>query len=97
MVLKIQDNKISMDEEIKRQFEEQLRALGERFGITNLQLKNFGDAAKKGADAFKKSLDDLNKEIKKGRAGYADRRLRVDLSDLLGPRAGRIRAAGDVG
>ena len=46
MVLKIQDNKISMDEEIKRQFEEQLRALGERFGITNLQLKNFDWTAK---------------------------------------------------
>jgi len=84
MVLKIQDNKISMDEEIKRQFEEQLRALGERFGITNLQLKNFGDAAKKGADAFKKSLDDLNKEIKKGRAGYADQlRALEQLNDAI--------------
>ena len=84
MVLKIQDNKISMDEEIKRQFEEQLRALGERFGITNLQLKNFGDAAKKGADAFKKSLDDLNKEIKKGRAGYADQLRALDqLNDAI--------------
>jgi hypothetical protein len=84
MVLKIQDNKISMDEEIKRQFEEQLRALGERFGITNLQLKNFGDAAKKGADAFKKSLDELNKEIKKGRAGYADQlRALEQLNDAI--------------
>ena len=84
MVLKIQDNKIPMDEEIKRQFEEQLRALGERFGITNLQLKNFGDAAKKGADAFKKSLDELNKEIKKGRAGYADQlRALEQLNDAI--------------
>jgi hypothetical protein len=84
MVLKIQDNKISMDEEIKRQFEEQLRALGERFGITNLQLKNFGDAAKKGSDAFKKSLDELNKEIKKGRAGYADQlRALEQLNDAI--------------
>jgi hypothetical protein len=73
-----------MDEEIRREFEEQLRALGERFGITNLQLKNFGDAAKKGADAFKKSLDELNKEIKKGRAGYADQlRALEQLNDAI--------------
>ena len=73
-----------MDEEIRREFEEQLRALGERFGITNLQLKNFGDAAKKGADAFKKSLDDLNKEIKKGRAVYADQlRALEQLNDAI--------------
>jgi hypothetical protein len=73
-----------MDDEIKREFEEQLKALGERFGITNLQLKNFGDAAKKGADAFKKSLDDLNKEIKKGRAGYADQlRALEQLNDAI--------------
>ena len=84
MVLKTQDNKIPMDEEIRREFEEQLKALGERFGITNLQLKNFGDAAKKGADAFKKSLDELNKEIKKGRAGYADQlRALEQLNDAI--------------
>ena len=84
MVLKTQDNKISMDEEIRREFEEALKALGERFGITNLQLKNFGDAAKKGADAFKKSLDELNKEIKKGRAGYADQlRALEQLNDAI--------------
>lgn len=73
-----------MDEEIRREFEEQLKALGERFGITNLQLKNFGDAAKKGADAFKKSIDDLNKEIKKGRAGYADQLRAIEqLNDAI--------------
>jgi hypothetical protein len=84
MVLKHRIKKIPMDEEIKRQFEEQLKALGERFGITNLQLKNFGDAAKKGADAFKKSLDELNKEIKKGRAGYADQlRALEQLNDAI--------------
>ena len=73
-----------LDPDIVRQFNEELGKLEARFGITIASLKSFGDAAKKGADAFKKSLDELNKEIKKGRAGYADQlRALEQLNDAI--------------
>ena len=73
-----------MDPEVIRQIEEELEKLEARFGITIGNLKSFGDAARKGADAFKKSLDELNKEIKKGRAGYSDQlRALEQLNDAI--------------
>lgn len=73
-----------MDEEIKRQFEEELKRLAERFGITSVNLKNFGDSAKKGSGEFRRSLEELNKEVKRGRAGYADQiRALENLNDAI--------------
>ena len=73
-----------LDPDIVRQVNEELEKLEARFGITIGNLKSFGDAARKGADAFKKSLDELNKEIKKGRAGYSDQlRALEQLNDAI--------------
>ena len=73
-----------LDPDKVRQFNEELERLEARFGITIASLKSFGDAARKGADAFKKSLDELNKEIKKGRAGYVDQlRALEQLNDAI--------------
>ncbi len=41
-----------LDPDIVRQFYEELGKLEARFGITIASLKSFGDAAKKGADAY---------------------------------------------
>ena len=73
-----------LDPDIVRQVNEELEKLEARFGITIGNLKSFGEAARKGADAFKKSLDELNKEIKKGRAGYSDQlRALEQLNDAI--------------
>ncbi len=73
-----------MDEEIKRQLEEGIKQLAERLGIANPILKNFGEAAKKGSAEFRKELDALSKEVKKGRATYADQLRKLEeLNDVI--------------
>lgn len=74
MVLKTQDNKIPMDElnELEKQALESINAILARFPAVTVALKNFGEQAKKSSADFKKELVELNKEIKKGRAGYQD-------------------------
>jgi len=59
-----------MDDDLQQQFEQAVKDLAERFGIASSSLKVFSDAAKKGGDNFKKSMDQLYKDIKKGNASF---------------------------
>jgi hypothetical protein len=83
MVLKHRIKKIPMnftEEEAARLIQELL----ERFPALTQAFKNFGDAAKRSTADFKKSIEDLNKDIKKGRAGFADQlRMLENLNDAL--------------
>lgn len=73
-----------MDDEALRRFEEELKKLTDRFGITNVSLKNFSDATKKSSADFKKEIEELNKQVKKNRAGYADQlRALEQLNDAI--------------
>ena len=73
-----------MDDEVLRRFEEELKKLTDRFGITNISLKNFGDATKKSSADFKKEIEELNKQVKKNRAGYADQLRAIEqLNDAI--------------
>lgn len=73
-----------MDDEALRRFEEELKKLTDRFGITNVSLKNFGDATKKSSADFKKEIEELNKQVKKNRAGYAEQlRALESLNDAI--------------
>jgi len=86
MVLKYRIKKIPMDElnEIEKQALETINAILARFPAVTQALKNFGDAAKKSSAEFKKSIEDLNKDIKKGRAGFTDQlRMLENLNDAL--------------
>ena len=73
-----------MDEFNEEQAREIIKALLERFPALTNAFKNFGEAAKKGTAEFKKQIDELNKEVKKGRAGYADQlRALEQLNDAI--------------
>ena len=75
-----------MDElnEIEKQALETINAILARFPAVTQALKNFGDAAKRSSADFKKSIEDLNKDIKKGRAGFTDQlRMLENLNDAL--------------
>jgi hypothetical protein len=84
MVLKIQDNKIPMDEINQEQARQIINAMLERFPALTDSFKKFGDAAKKGSAEFKKELEALSKQVAKGRAGYADQLRKLEeLNDVI--------------
>lgn len=73
-----------MDDESLRRFEEGIQELADRLGITNPILKSFANTAKKSSAEFKKSIEDLNKEVKKGQRGYADQLRKIEeLNDAI--------------
>ena len=64
--------------------QEAIDAMAEKFGLASPELAAFIKATSKGTKDFKKAIDDLNKEIKKGKASYADQKRVLDqLNDEL--------------
>lgn len=60
-----------MDEELERAREELVKLL-DRFPGLGQQLTDLGKAARAGSNDFKKSIQQLNKDVEKGRATYRD-------------------------
>lgn len=60
------------------QMQQDIQAVADKFGTTTEALGDFIKVTGKGTKDFKKSIDDLNKEIKKGTAGYADQKRLLD-------------------
>ena len=54
--------------------QQEIQAMADKFGTTTDGLADFIKVTSKGTKEFKKQLDDLNKEIKKGKAGYAQQK-----------------------
>jgi hypothetical protein len=54
--------------------QQEIQAMAEKFGTTTESLGDFIKVTGKGTKEFKKQIDDLNKEIKKGNAGYAEQK-----------------------
>ena len=72
-----------MDEELERAREELVKLL-DRFPGLGQQLSDLGKAAKAGSNDFKKSIQQLNKDVEKGRATYRDQvRMMEQLSDAI--------------
>lgn len=64
--------------------QQEIQAMAERFGTTTDGLSDFIKVTGKGTKEFKKQIEDLNKEIKKGQAGYAQQKKVLDeLNDAL--------------
>ena len=75
---------MAMDEFNEDQARQLINAMLERFPALTDSFKKFGDAAKKGSAEFKKEIDTLNKQIAKGRAGYADQLRAIEqLNDAI--------------
>lgn len=63
---------------------EHMRKFADMFGATTPELDKFIKVTSKGHKEFKKEIDALNKEIKKGKAGYEQQKQKLDeLNDAL--------------
>ena len=58
--------------------QQEIQAMAEKFGTSTDALGEFIKVTSKGTKEFKKQIEDLNKEIKKGKAGYAQQKTILD-------------------
>ena len=64
--------------------QEELDAMAAKFGTTTAGLSDFLKVTSKSTKEFKKQIDELNKEIKKGKQGYVDQKRILDsINDKL--------------
>ena len=85
MALKVGVKKVMSDQDNNiNEAYENFKKFSEMFGAATPEMAAFIKATSKGSKEFKKTIDDLNKEIKKGKAGYEKQKQVLDaLNDAI--------------